>query len=357
MRINSIITGTGVGTPKEVKKNSDFYSNTFFDKNKELIDDDPQNIVRKFEHITGINERRYANDKTQASDLGTIAAKQAIENSKIDLENLDYIIVAQNFGDVRKNTIQTSAVPSLAARIKHNLSIENPECVAYDILFGCPGWIQGMIQADLYIKSGHAKKCLVIGTETLSRVIDIHDRDSMIFADGAGATILEAVESEEEKGIIGHKALSHTKTEANYLGMGASNYPDSDPGIRYIKMDGRKIYEYALKEVPAAMKACIEASGHDISEIKKYFIHQANEKMDLAIIKRLFKLYGIREFDEKLMPMNIHELGNSSVATIPTLYHQVLSGEKFGHQVHENDLVMFASVGAGMNINAMLYRY
>ncbi len=353
---NSIITGTGVGIPEIVKKNTDFLINTFYDKNKEQITDSPERIIKKFKHITGIAERRYANEQTLASDLATVAAKEAIENAGIDQEELDYIIVAQNFGDTKKHTIQTDILPALASRVKHKLGIKNPECVAYDIVFGCPGWIEGMIQAHTYIRAGLAKRCLVIGAETLSRVLDMHDRDSMIFADGAGAAILELKEDDEERGIIGHKTVSHTADEAYYLYLGASNFPESDERIRYIKMDGRKIYEYALTEVPKAMKACLDASGHKLNEVKKFFIHQANEKMDEAIVKRLYSLYNSEDFDMKVMPMNIHELGNSSVATVPTLFHQVINGEKFGHQVHEGDLIMFASVGAGMNINAIAYR-
>jgi 3-oxoacyl-[acyl-carrier-protein] synthase-3 len=353
---NTVITGTGVGTPKVVKRNSDFLANSFYDKDGTIIQDEPKNIVDKFEQITGINERRYAADSTLSSDLGTIAARQAIAEAGVDAETLDYIILAQNFGDVKNNTIQTDMLPSVASRVKHNLGIKNPECVAYDIIFGCPGWIQGMIQADIFIKAGVAKKCLVIGTETLSRVVDPHDRDSMIFADGAGAMVVELREEETERGILGHKALTHTLEEAYYLYLGASNLPGSDENVRYIKMDGRKIYEYALNEVPKAMKVCLDATGHNLSEVKKIFIHQANEKMDEAIVKRLFKLYGNTDFNLNIMPMNIHELGNSSVATIPTLYHQVTHGEKFPHEVHPGDLVMMASVGAGMNINAIVYR-
>ena len=353
---NTIITGTGIGIPEIVKKNSDFYINTFYGKDEQPIADSPQNIVTKFEEITGIKERRYANSDTLSSDLATIAAKQAISNAKMSGEDLDYIIVAQNFGDVKKHTIQTDILPSIASRVKHNLGIKNPNCVAYDIIFGCPGWVQGMIMADIYIKAGVAKNCLVVGTETLSRVLDMHDRDSMIFADGAGAAVVSLREEAEERGIIGHKAVSHTEEEAYYLYLGPSNFPESDTRIRYIKMDGRKIYEYALKEVPAAMKACLDATGYSLGDVKKFFIHQANEKMDEAIVKRLYKLYGQRDFDLTVMPMNIHELGNSSVATIPTLFHQVIHGEKFGHEVHPGDLIMFASVGAGMNINALIYR-
>lgn len=353
---NSVITGTGVGIPAIVKHNSDFYHNTFYDKNKQPIADAPENIVRKFEEITGINQRRYANQETLSSDLATLAASQAIKNAAINPEDIDYIIVAQNFGDVKKHTIQTDILPALASRVKHNLGIKNPNCVAYDIIFGCPGWVHGMTLADMYIKSGMAKHCLVIGSETLSRVLDMHDRDSMIFADGAGAAVVSALNEENQRGILKHKTVSHTAEEAFFLYLGSSNFPESDSRVRYIKMDGRKIYEYALKEVPQAMKTCLESSGFHIGDVKKFFIHQANEKMDEAIVKRLFKLYGQSDFNIDVMPMNIHELGNSSVATIPTLYHQVITGEKSGHELDAGDLVMFASVGAGMNINAMLYK-
>jgi len=96
--------------------------------------------------ITGIEERRYINDDMESSDMATIAAKQAIEESGIDQEELDQIILAHNFGNVIKNTIQTDVLPALASRVKHDLGIKNPNCVAYDILFGCPGWLQGVIE-------------------------------------------------------------------------------------------------------------------------------------------------------------------------------------------------------------------
>jgi 3-oxoacyl-[acyl-carrier-protein] synthase-3 len=246
-------------------------------------------------------------------------------------------------------------MPALAARVKHALSIKNPSCVAYDILFGCPGWLQGVIQADAFIKAGIAKKCLVIGTETLSRVVDIYDRDSMIFSDGAGACIIEAKE-ETESGILSTCAQSYCNDELDYLFMGSSYLPDSDPSILYIKMRGRKVYECAMKHVPAAMKECLDKSGVDIRSLKKIFLHQANEKMDEGIIKKLFELHGIKELPEHIMPMNIHKLGNSSVATIPTLFDMVKKGVLDDHSLHKEDVIMFASVGAGMNINAVCYK-
>ena len=195
----------------------------------------------------------------------------------------------------------------------------------------------------------------VIGAETLSRVVDPHDRDSMIFSDGAGACIVEN-STEENRGILASSVQSHCMDETYFLYLGKSYHPSSDEATRYIKMKGRKVYEYAIKNVPIAMKACIEKADVDIHDVKKFFLHQANEKMDEGFIKALYKLYGIKTLPENVMPMSIHELGNSSVATIPTLYDMVKRGKYQEHQLTKGDIVIFASVGAGMNINAICYQ-
>ena len=310
-------------------------------------------IAEKFVEITGIIERRYAADDMVNSDMAIIAAKKAIEKSGIDPETLDYIILAHNYGDIQTNTIQSDTVPSIATRVKYGLQIKNPKCVAYDILFGCPGWIEAVIQAQAYIKAGMAKKCLVIGSETLSRVVDKHDRDSMIYSDGAGATIIEA--TDDEGGILAHESATFSFDEAKFLYFGNSFNKNEDPNIRYIKMFGRKIYEFALSNVPKAMASCLEKSRIDITDVKKILIHQANEKMDEAIINRFYKLYKM-ETPAGIMPMSIHKLGNSSVATVPTLYDLIVNGELEGQNLNKGDVIIFASVGAGMNINAIVYK-
>lgn len=355
--VKTVITGTGSYIPGNVKTNRDFTVHNFYGENNIKIETDPQEVVEKFKQITGIEERRYADGDMDASDMAAIAAKLAIEDAQCDPETLDQIIVAHNFGNVIKHTIQTDAMPALASRVKHALQIKNPNCVAYDILFGCPGWLQGVIQADAYFKAGMAKKCLVIGTETLSRVLDMYDRDSMIFSDGAGASVLEVQDiAVTQTGILSASVQSHCMKEVEYLNMGKSNFPDSDPRIRYIKMKGRKVYEYAMKYVPLAMKDCLDKAGVDIGELKKIFIHQANEKMDEGIINALYKLYGIAAAPQNIMPMSIHNLGNSSVATIPTLLDLVRKNNMPHHQLYTGDIILFASVGAGMNINAVCYR-
>jgi 3-oxoacyl-[acyl-carrier-protein] synthase-3 len=285
--------------------------------------------------------------------VATIAAKNAIADSKIDPETLDYIIVAHNFGDVKKGAIQGDMLPSLASKVKYNLRIKNPKCVAYDMLFGCPGWLESFIQAQAFIKAGMAKKCLVIGAEALSRVVDPHDRDSMIYSDGAGATVVAA--TDDKGGILAHESASYTFDEANYLFFGKSYNNTHNPDVRYIKMHGRKIYEFALREVPKGMATCLENSGVNINQIKKILIHQANEKMDEAILQRFYKLYKM-DVPADIMPMSIHKLGNSSVATIPTLYDLLIKGNLENHGLQSGDIILFASVGAGMNINAMVYQ-
>ncbi|MDZ7806668.1 MAG: 3-oxoacyl-[acyl-carrier-protein] synthase III C-terminal domain-containing protein [Gracilimonas sp.] len=274
-------------------------------------------------------------------------------------KNLDHIIVAHNFGDVKHGSNRTDMVPSLAARVKHKLEIENPCTIAYDVPFGCPGWLQGVIQADYYIRSGDAKKVMVIGAETLSRVCDPHDRDSMIYADGAAATIFEARESETPTGILSHNTRSDTKVYAKMLYMDKSYNPAyKDEGDIFLKMHGRKLYQYALTNVPHAIKGCLDKSGLSIEDVNHILIHQANGKMDDAIVKRLYSLYDKDEVPKNVMPMTISWLGNSSVATIPTLLDLIWKEKLEGYDINKDkgSNLVFASVGAGMNINALVYK-
>ena len=348
------ITGTGSYIPNNIERNEDFYQHQFLNSDGSTINATNEVIVEKFKAITGIGERRYAKTSLNTSDIAFFAAEKAIDNAHINREEIDYIIVAHNYGDVKHNTEQSDTVPSIASRVKHLLKIKNPKCVAYDVLFGCPGWIEGVIQAKAFIKSGIAKKCLVIGAETLSRVIDPHDRDSMIYSDGAGAVVVESTNG--EGGIIAHETATFAFDEAHFIFFGETNNQDINDKRRYIKMYGRKIYEFAISNVPKAMKSCLDKSGIDIKSIKKILIHQANEKMDEAIVKRFYKLYDL-EMPEDIMPMTIGKLGNSSVATVPTLYDMIMKGEMENQEINKGDVVMFASVGAGMNINAIIYKH
>lgn len=351
------IIGTGKYIPEKIVTNDDFLQNSFFDENGKKFQKENQEIINDLEKITGIRKRRYIRNDQLNSDIAYAAAENALLSSTIDPETLDYIIVAHNFGDVPHLNPRSALVPSIASKVKQLLNIKNPNTVAFDILFGCPGWVQGMILADSLIKSG-AKRIMIIGAETLSRVSDPKDRDRMIYADGAGATILERIQSETPIGIIAHAARTDAKDHAQLLRMGISNDPDYQGVETFLKMEGGAIYEYALNYVPVLVKECLEKANIPLDQVKKLLIHQANEKMDEKILQRLFGLYDKKRKDipADIMPMTIGWLGNSSVATIPTLLDMLLKKELEGHSVKSGDILIFASVGAGMNINVIIYR-
>lgn len=359
--LNSLIVATGSYIPTKVIENKYFENTDFYDSNSNLFELDKKEIIKKFEEITGIKERRYVEDNLNNSDIGYYAAKDAIESSNIDKETIDLIICAHNFGNVKINNRHIDSVPSIAARIKHLLGIQNPKTIAFDVLFGCPGWLHSMILAHNYIQSGNAKRVLVVGTETLSRVSDPHDRDSLIYSDGAGATILEAVESEEKTGILSYDERSDTINHAHLLRMEKSynlNYSKDDI---FLKMDGHKLYKYALQTVPELVKNSLIKAKIPLQSIKKVLLHQANLKMDIEILKRLFELFGITDllenFINKILPMSISWLGNSSVATIPTLLDLILKNKLKDQKISKGDIIVFASVGAGMNVNSMVYKF
>ncbi|MEN9987168.1 MAG: hypothetical protein RLZZ585_207 [Bacteroidota bacterium] len=353
--MRAIINGVGSYIPEITVKNEDFLKHQFHSDYQKIITEDSRSIIRKFEKITGISERRYVSEALNNDDIALIAAERALEQSTIDKEQLDYVIVAHNYGNVEYGSNRSDFMPSLATRVKHRLGIRNNNCVAYDIVFGCPGWVEAMIQSTIYIQSGQAKNCLVIGSETLSRVVDPADRDSMIFADGAGACVLSG-NSTESKGVLGFASQTFSFEEADFLYNAKSFGQQENEQDRFIKMQGRKIYEFALNHVPVAMKMALEKSGVALKDLKKVLLHQANEKMDEAIIQRFYGLYE-QETPLDIMPMSIHLLGNSSVATVPTLLDLILQGKLEGHAIQPGDCVMMASVGAGMNINAFVYRF
>jgi 3-oxoacyl-[acyl-carrier-protein] synthase-3 len=354
--IRTTIVGTGSYIPPRKIPNSHFLNNEFYDPDGNKIDREPADIIEKFEAITGIQERRYVTDDLNTSDIAYLAAKDALESSGIDKESLDYIIVGHNLGDIRHDNRRPDFVPSLGSRVKYLLKIENPNTIPYDIPFGCPGWLQGMIQADYFIKSGDAKRALVIGAEIISRAADPHDRDSMIYADGAGATILEGVPTDSPVGVLSHQTRSDTHKFAYMLWMGQSWKQDYGKTDLHIKMHGHKLYEYALRTVPKVIKQCMEKAGVTVTDVAKVLLHQANAKMDDAMLKRTFKLYGVDDIPDHVMPMTISWLGNSSVATLPTLYDLIIKEKLNNHKLKPGQNVVFASVGAGMNINAMVYR-
>ncbi len=354
----SRIIGTGSYLPPQIIKNSHFLNHEFYEPSKKKIEGKTnEEIIQKFKEITNIEERRYVADDQLTSDIAVLAITDACESAGISKESLDFIIVCHNFGDINHGNIRSDILPSLANKVKMKLKIKNPGCICHDVISGCPGWTQGMIIADAYIKSGFMKRGVVIGADVLSRISDPHDRDSMIYADGAGATIVEGIESEDPTGIVAYSSRSDSVKYADLLILGESNNPDFEGDELFLKMAGRKLYIYAITTVPGVVKESIEKAGLELADIKKVFIHQANEKMDEAILSGIFKLYNEKNIPEGIMPMSISKLGNSSAATVPTLLDLVLKGKMEGQEANEGDYVILCSVGAGMNINSIVYKW
>ncbi len=351
------ILGTGSFLPDLRVTNDFFLKNEFLYPSGQGQAKTNEQIVNKFEEITGIQERPYS-EGLNNSDLSLIAAKRAIADSGIDQETLDYIILAHNFGNVNVQDNYYDMVPNLASRVKGGLGIQNPTCIAYDILFGCPGWLQAIIQADAFIKTGMAKRVLVIGADTVAKVVEPHDIDSMLFSDGAGAVVLEGRESGQPSGILAHKAISICGEELEYLKMGPSYNKAYERTGSFLKMDGKKVFRFANEHMPKLISDCLRENGLDLRDVKYFLFHQANEKMLKLIVEKLLGMWGHPDGSDFNIPFNIHKTGNNSVATIPVLLDDLLHNRMPDFQTpQKDDLIIFASVGAGMHVNCMIYKY
>lgn len=354
MFTNSVVVGTGSYLPKNVVTNDHFLQHTFYKKSGERMQKDPAEITAKLQQISGIRERRYANPTEDSAAIAAIAGKRALESAQLNGEQLDGIIVAHNAGNMVHGHEKPHTIPNLGAVIKSRLAISNPNCIAYDIIFGCPGWIEAMTQAHRMIAMGEAKNLLVIGVEVLSRYVDQYDLDTMLFGDGAGAVVLQAQSGSTKKGILTYKNYSHCNKEVDFLKMDVS-YKPGEPASLYMKMEGKQVYRYAVTYVPQLVEDCLEQSGIPIEKVDHFFFHQANEKMIVAMAEKLFKRKGINGDIDKLVPMTVQCTGNTSVATIPTMWDLIEQKKLPNHTVKEGDIIVMAAVGAGMHANCMIY--
>lgn len=353
----SVIIGSGSYIPELVIKKDFFGNHIFFDDNKQQIKISTKKIVDKFIEITEIKERRYLSNQLMNSDMAKIAGEKALIASGIDKEMLDYLIVAHNYSEVSYKSKQIELIPSFSIRVKNKLNIKSNRCKAYDMIYGCAGWVESLILASQFIRSNIAKYILIIGSDNLSRCLDPYDRNSMIFADGAGAVVLEAKENDNLMGVINHISICDSNQEINFISNSYSslnpNYLNSNINI---KIKGKKVYEYVLQKVPVAMKLVLDNSGFHLKDINMVLLHQANAKMDKAIIKRLFNLYNLQNIPDNFSPMTVQYLGNTSVASIPTMYDLISKGYMKGYEFKSGNIILLVSVGSGMIINVVLYK-
>lgn len=348
------VVGVGACAPAIVLPNASFHSRVFFDRAGEPVKKTGAVVVERFREITGICERRHAPPEQTTSDLAARAGQEAIAAAGLRGEELDAIVVAHNWGDVGDDGVP-DAVPNLAARVKNKLGIRNRSCVAYDVVFGCSGWLQALIQADAFIRLNEMRNVLVIGADAISRVVDPDDVDSLLFGDGAGAAVVAA--ASDGSGLLAHASISHCEGDLSYLTMGTGYGPRGceDPR-RFLKMRGREVFRFAVRHVPPLVLKCLAKAGVELDSVSKILVHQANGRLVRAVVERTAELAGLALDVDTVAPLSVTSLGNCSVATIPMLWDAVASRRLPGHTLDPGSVVVLAAVGAGMHATCAAYR-
>ena len=359
------IIGTGSAVPKRQVTNADLEA---------CMDTSDEWIVQR----TGIRTRHIHDPKSGESteSLATEAARNALDAAGITADQLDLIVCGTMTPDMPTPSIANLLTGSLGAR----------PIPAFDLNAACSGFVYAMNTAHALMTTAPYTTALVLGVDCVTKFCKFSnlDRSSAVLfgdaggacvlsatgdpskgliaqamhSDGAGATVVEAREEESPIGVLAHAARSDTIDHAKLLWMGESYNPDFEDNRLFLKMYGRKLYNYALTNVPGVVRQSLERAGLELADVKKVFLHQANAKMDEAILVRLFRLYDAGRPDTAaVMPMSISWLGNSSVATVPTLLDLGCRGEMNDHELSPGDIIVLASVGAGMNINSVVYRW
>ncbi len=321
------IKGMGLYVPKKILTNKDL---------EKMVDTSDEWIITR----TGIRERRIASDDENSSDLGVRASIKALENAAIRAEELDLIVVGTATPDM--------LFPSTACIIQGRIGAT--KAAAFDLSAGCSGFIYALAVADSLLKCCNWKYALVVGTETLSRVVDWEDRNTcVLFGDGAGAVVLELHEG--ERGILStHIHSDGSNWEILYLpGIGAK-YPPSpkiiEARLPYIKMQGREVFKIAVKALADVIIEGLEKNGLKESDISLLICHQANLRIIEATAKRL----GLTM---ERVYVNIDRYGNTSSASIPiALYEALAMG-----LIKPGDIVVLNAFGAGLTWASAIIRW
>ena len=284
---------------------------------------------------TGIKKRHISLNET-TSDLATRVAEQLLEKGGIPADEIDFIIVATITPD--------SMMPSTAARVQANIGAKN--AFAFDLTAACSGFIFALSTGEKFISSGRYKKGLVIGSETLSKVVDWSDRTtSVLFGDGAGGVLLETserqhfwAESQFTDGLRGESLTS------GRLGL-SSPFSEKQEDARYLKMEGRAIFDFAIRDVAQSIKSTIEESQFSVDDLDYLLLHQAN----IRILDKMAKKLGVTR--EKL-PANMMEYGNTSAASIPILLSECVQQDLI--KLNENQTILLSGFGGGLTWGTLI---
>ena len=319
------IVGTGSAVPEKCVTNDDL--SQWMDTSDEWI-----------RSRTGIETRHLAVRET-TTEMAVEAAKRALASAHMDAEELDLIIAATITPD--------RLLPNLACEVQSALGA--CRAVAFDVSAACSGFLYAMDIARHYLEAGGSRRALVIGAETLSRIMDWSDRSTcVLFGDGAGAAVLEADEAEEQAGIL---STVLGTDGAGGMVLRCDNrrnhnpYVKGDTALSYVSMNGQEVYKFAVRTVPKVIAGAVEAAGLSMDEIDFFLLHQANQRILNAAQTRL------KQPKEKF-PGNIERLGNTSSACIPLLLDEM----RRDGRLREGQLVALSAFGAGLTHGAALLR-
>jgi 3-oxoacyl-[acyl-carrier-protein] synthase-3 len=322
MTLKAVVTGCGSYLPPDVMTNHEMSA---------IVDTSDEWIRER----TGIRERHIAGDDQRTSDLAVEAAKRALDDAGRNPEDIDLIIVATTTPDL--------TFPSTAAIIQAKLGA--PAGTAFDIQAVCTGFVYAIATAEKFIASGQHKCALVIGAETFSRILDWSDRTTcVLFGDGAGAFIVEAMEEKEAagRGVLGSFLRCDGRlVDLLYVDGGVS----ATQSTGHVRMQGNKVFREAIERISAAMVAVAAQAKIDPRSIDWFVPHQANERIIHGVVKKL-------DLRPEQVVSTIARHGNTSAASIPLAYCEAVADGR----IKKGDLVMLEGMGGGLTWGAALLR-
>ncbi len=324
------IIGTGHYLPENKITNHDL---------AKMVDTNHEWIVER----TGIHARRNANDNQSTTDLALIAATNALEMAQLDAKDLDMIV----FCSITPDYI----MPSSACILQEKLGASN--CVSFDLVAACSGFIYGLATADMYIKTGVKKNILVIGAEVLHNFVDYTDRGTCIlFGDAAGAAVVTRNEDESDNAeIYSHHMYSDgSLNKLLYVPSGGSQNPATKESFEnkehFVKMNGREIFKHAVRAMSKCSSEAIETNNMSLEDISWVVPHQANTRIIEATAKHL----GI-SMDKVIV--EIEEMGNTSAATIPVALDIAVRDQR----IQRGQNVLLTAFGAGLTSGSLLFNF
>ena len=320
--IRSVIRGSGSALPAKVVTNAEL---------AQRVDTTDEWIVER----TGIRQRYIAGEGETTSSLATEAARAALEDAGIDAKSIDLIVLATATPD---NTF-----PATATKVQNALGCNGG--IAFDVAAVCSGFLYALTTADSLIRTGTAKRALVIGAETFSRILDWEDRTTcVLFGDGAGAVVLEVSETDDSKGagLLGSRLHADGgQHDLLYVDGG----PSTTQTVGHLRMRGREVFRHAVVNLAGVLGEVLEDSGVSVDEIDWVVPHQANKRILDATAKKL----GIAS--EKVI-VTVDQHANTSAASVPLAFDVA----RRDGRIKSGDLVMFEAMGGGFTWGACLAR-